>query len=541
MNSDKKDEIREDLSKEAQSEIVKDKSVHQSDADYYHDDSQLDENASKSQKKSRSSKIKKETDKRTKSLKIFSIGTVFLALAALIFVNLIFDSAFGKQLSWDMTSTQRLSIGDLSKNLVANLDKDVEVIALFELNDTTRAANPDFVPVLEDYEKYANSHLKISYIDPAKNPALLREIDPNQLHNPQAGDFVVRCGDKVRVITRISCFNFDEEYLYQTGQYKVVSNNVEFNFSGAIAYVISDVSNKAYFTSNHNESSSAQIMTVLKNRNFLTAELDLSKGEIPEDCDLLIFNNPKLDISEAEENLLKKYIMEDGGNLIVVSNFGDGSANTFVDLKRMNNVMHIVNMDITNNLIVELDMSYMVSTSNLYFWSLLDLAEPFKDPKGMPVQGFYMRSIQEYNNPKEYITVSPIMSTSSSAVVFVEGDQNQASAPNIIHSGMMSVYNGSPKESKVVALGSTFMTEDSVIQALSVNDPNPQTFGRIASHVVGDNTTTLNIPSAMYPSSALSKPPTTGNATLMVVIFFAVLPLSLVLVAIIVYNRRKKL
>src|ERR1035437_10051161 len=104
-------------------------------------------------------KKKKSVDKRARSLRFFSVGSVIVIIAILLVVNLLFGSVFNGKLSWDLSSTKSNSIGDVSKGIVSNLNKDVEIVGLFELTTDTETQYKDFVPLLKDYAEKSNGHI----------------------------------------------------------------------------------------------------------------------------------------------------------------------------------------------------------------------------------------------------------------------------------------------------------------------------------------------------------------------------------------------
>src|SRR5664280_94012 len=110
-------------------------------------------------------KKKKSVDKRAKSLRFFSIGSVIFIIAILLVVNLLFDSIFSGKLSWDLSSMQVNSISDVSKGIVSKMNKDVEIVGLFELTKDAEKNYADFVPVLNDYAAKSNGHITVRYVD----------------------------------------------------------------------------------------------------------------------------------------------------------------------------------------------------------------------------------------------------------------------------------------------------------------------------------------------------------------------------------------
>ena len=76
-----------------------------------------------------------------------------MLIALLLVVNIFFDSILGDYLKWDLTNTESNSIGDVSKSVLNNLDKDIEIVGLFELTPDLKKTTPYsyFVDILQDY------------------------------------------------------------------------------------------------------------------------------------------------------------------------------------------------------------------------------------------------------------------------------------------------------------------------------------------------------------------------------------------------------
>lgn len=466
-------------------------------------------------------------DKRAKSLRVFSIGSVLIAIAIVIVINLIFDSALGQRLSWDMTATKYNSIGDSSVEILSGLEKDVEIVALAE--ETMYASSSDIAMMLNDYEKHGNGRISVRYVDLQTSPLIKSELDPNEILEVRAGDFIVKSGDKVRGISYATLFNVDSN----TGG--IISNSIEASFTSAIASVTSDVMNKAYFVTSHDEGTSEQLASLLMFRNFETADLDLvATGAIPEDCDLLIFNAPQTDISVDEEALLTEYVRQNGGKVIVITGFTTEGAPR---LERLNNVMHIFNLDISDQLILEADPNYLWAMSPTS--SYMDIASSYvsRSSRGM---AYNIRAIMDFNNPKEYITTTVLMTTSENAVVVLDQQAEETSAPAKFTGAMLSVYNGSANESRAAVFGTMSVANDAFIQQYTTDNASTQLLLKVASEMVGDDSA-VSIGVKTYPSRMLTRPPTTGTVTFLSVFSLVIIPLALIVAAIIIYNRRKKL
>ena len=135
------------------------------------------------------SKIIKPSDKRNKSLKMVSISSAILFIAIVIIFNIVFESLFGANLKWDWTQTDMYTLGDVSKEILNNLEDDITIIGLYKKGTVDNFK--DVEVFLDEYVKASNGKVTVSYIDPTETPSILTDLDPEQPSGPRAGDI---CG-----------------------------------------------------------------------------------------------------------------------------------------------------------------------------------------------------------------------------------------------------------------------------------------------------------------------------------------------------------
>lgn len=482
-------------------------------------------------------KKKKSVDKRAKSLRFFSIGSVIFIIAILLVVNLLFDSIFSGKLSWDLSSMQVNSISDVSKGIVSKMNKDVEIVGLFELTKDAEKNYADFVPVLNDYAAKSNGHITVRYVDPVKYPSIITELDPNNTISPAAGSFVVKCGDKIKLINPSDCFTYDEQTYYQTGSYVATSNNVEYNFTGAISTVTSDVITKAYFTTNHKESTHVQLNTLLSNNGMEVADVStVENTAIPDDCSLLIIDDPLEDISTPDISLLNNYLAN-GGKLIVIS--GYESANlTFPNL---NEVLHTMNLNISNSRISENDMTYRIQATSGYM-GYADV------PAGTFAPAAYskallladMRAVSVFDNPKSYIATEPVITSSASALLEANGDSTQAGVAGVQNIAMYSANSGGKAKSEAVVIGTTYLTSDEYISQYSLNDQNVAFFSSIALKLTG-TANTVQVEVKQIPNYTFASAPTANTQGIWSIALIVILPMTFIVIGVVIYKKRKNM
>ena len=483
-------------------------------------------------------KKKRKVDKRARSLRLFSVGSVIVIVAILLVLNLLFGSMFGTKLSWDLSEQKANSIGDVSKGILSKLNKDVEIVGLFEKNSSNEAQYSDFLNILADYQKESNGKITVRYVDPVKYPSIMTELDPNKTLNPTAGSFVVKCGDKIREINPSDCVQYDEQAYYTTGSVVKLSNSVENIFTGAISAVTSDATQKVYFTSGHQEAAHQYITRLLSNNSYDVADLSLlSVTSIPDDCSLIIIDNPQVDISTDEAKLLTDYLGK-GGNLIVIADYEDAS----IDYTNLNGVLHTMNLNLSGDRINENNMDYRTQATYGFMNCYADI------PTGTLVASAesktlltgYCRSITEFDNPKSYIKTEPLIQTSSTAVLALNGDENNIGTSGTQNIAMYSKNDGGKITSEAVVVGTIYLTSDDFIAAYTMNNRNVTFFNEIVNKLIG-TTNTVQVPVMEYPSYTLTRAPAASMQGIWSVVLVALIPLVFITIAIVVYRKRKHL
>jgi len=485
-------------------------------------------------------KAKKESkgiDKRSLSLRLFSVGSVIAIIAILIVVNILFDSVLGNVLKWDLTQNQNNSIGDISKGILSQMEKDVEIVGLFELNDGTKQQYKDFILLLEDYEAQSGGRVKVRYVDPQKYPSIIKDLDPNGTLIPDAGAFIVKSGDRLRQVTPEECFTIDEQTYYSTGMLNVLSNSVEMNLTGAIQSVTSDSLFKVLFTTNHGEQSAVQITSLLRNNGFAVEEVStMSIEKIPDDCSLVVIHLPGTDLSKQDVAMFTDYL-EAGGNLVVVTDFTAQS----ISLPNLNEVLHTMNLNITDSLVSENNMDYRFqATSGYGSYANVKQGSISDADVDQAILSAYNRGISVFDNPKAYIATEPLITSSYNAVLEENGDPTKAGVEGAQNIAMYSKNAFGAVPGEAVVIGTSYLTSDSFIENFSLNHQNVTFFYTIVKKLVGMEST-VQIPVKEYPSFTLSSFPSANTQTIISVLLIAVIPLALIVTSIVVYRKRKHL
>lgn len=488
------------------------------------------------------SKNSKKTDSRFKSLKTFSTVSCIIVIAIAIIFNVLLDQVLAPYLTFDLSATKQNSITPEFKEFVDGLPSDtkVRIVGLFERpDDVSGSAMQYVIPMLDNLVKESDGKISVEYVDIEKNPAIVTELDPEGLVNFEANTFVLNCNSKNFVVTPAMCFMIDEYYLAQYNQIKVIENMAQVTFANAIANLTNPNHAKAYFLSGLNEDSHEYVDVILSSLCVDSVNLPVSDSfTVPDDCEILFILGINQDLSEKVAFEIKEYLQRGGKLFVAVSYTQD---NAYIDFKNLNDVLHDMNINIDPYVICENDTSYMLDGMGLE--SYLDVTSEYSSllTDNSRVRASYMRPVREYDNPKTYINVAPVLQTSPNCVVGTEREQITANFTQL-NAGMYATYTGMENPPEVYVFGTNDFTNDAWLsQNGGVTDPNARFTKEVIKSLLNvDNT--VNISSQPIANYSLNSGKVTANSIVVITFFLIVIiPLAFIIIAAFVYNKRKNL
>jgi ABC-2 type transport system permease protein len=464
-----------------------------------------------------------------------SIILTAVVVAIAVFVNLLVGMA---DIKWDLTSSKLYSISDTTKNVLDKLNKDVVIYGLFD--EDKIGAGSDYKEVTELLNQYAKyPRIKIEYIDPDKNPGFISSLDPENIKGIQEQDFVIKCGDKIRILSYYDLFatQFDR---YSFQMYKVGSI-AEQGFTGAIKYVTADKTPTIYFAEGHEENNLdrdyTQIKEVLNKNNYDVKTLNLLLSEkVPDDAETLVVASPKRDITADEREKIQEYL-ENGGRAVFM--FDPVETNTvFTEFDKL---LSNYNISLNYDMVIENDANRHVPGRNYDIVPDLQLNDI---NYGLNPENFVMvmpksRSINVLKNQKDYITVTPLIKTSSQA----EGEQIDATR-GANNEGPLDLaiaveHNGYSKPSKILVLGNGSFMTDRAIQQYQQYSINGLYFFLNSLSWLQDAADEDIIAPKLYDTAGIQI--SALQATVTGIIMLVLFPLLILLTGLFVYLRRRHL
>lgn len=245
----------------------------------------------------------------TKAFRKGSYSTVIMVviIAIVIAANVMFSKLPTAARNIDVSSNNLYSIGDTTHSVLDGLKNDVEIIVIKDKESTDKRIST----LLAKYADYSD-HIKVTYKDPVLYPSVLTTYDTEE------NNIVIKC-DATDKTTKVA---FSDIIVTSTSYY---GSTYETSFDGegqltkAIDYVSNENNKLIYTISGHGESNLGKNISGLiskSNFNVKSVNLLVDNG-IPDDCDMLICNQPTKDFADDELKLLREY-MENGGKMTVV-------------------------------------------------------------------------------------------------------------------------------------------------------------------------------------------------------------------------------
>ncbi|MBO5906997.1 MAG: Gldg family protein [Clostridia bacterium] len=276
------------------------------------------------------------------------LGTVLVALAilAVIALNLVL-TYFGGVGLWlaDMTPEGLYTVSDDMKkytSFINELDNDERKIKI------TFCSDPDILVASENTRvpyflalglQNIYDRVEVETVNVEYNPTAVSQYKATSLSTIEGGDIIVSYGDRYRVVNARSFWLND-------GGGNLYSFNGEYKLTSIIMSVVAKNRPVAYFVTNHGETyydaqnpsregnaEAEAIYNLLTERGLTTKTLDLSAvSDVPDDCVLLVINNPRTDflydesqldtlgyVSETEK--LDRYLVSNQGAIMISKDY----------------------------------------------------------------------------------------------------------------------------------------------------------------------------------------------------------------------------
>jgi len=459
-----------------------------------------------------------------------SIILIAVVVAIAVIINLLVGMI---SVRIDLTPNKLFSISDETVKILNELDKDVVIYGLFDEAKIKDSAYSDVVEILSHYDKHPR--IKVEYVDPERNPGFINELDPENLKDISNNDFVVKCGDKMKVLSYYDLFS--TQFNQYTWNQDITGIKAEQGFTGAIRYVSADVTPVVYFMAGHGERDVDREYTVVKEylekNNYEVKLLNLfTMDSVPEDAEMVIVASPTKDLSSEEAYKFKKYL-DDGGKAV----FMFDSLESNPQFTEFDKILMDYGVSLNYDKVKENDDSRRDPTNP--YAILLDIQSSSIVPEKFNTIFTNSRSINILRNQKEYITVTSLAKTSDKAV----GEQiDKTKGENIAGPLDLAVAvedKGGTKVSKILVIGNGSFISDNAIDQYGPYSRNGLYFFLYSLNWLQDKKDEVIIAPKTYETPVLTISAKQASITGIAVV--VVLPLLVLGTGLYVFLRRRHL
>ena len=485
-------------------------------------------------------------DKRALSLKLFSIFSVIILVVIAIVFNILFESILGDKLKIDFTATSQNTITQQTQDYIDSLPDDtyIQIVGLLDRPSNDTFGYSYIVPLLDDYVAKSNGKISVEYKNPESYPSIYKELDPDNVYNltTLTGQYVIKVGNRIQTVSPMDCFEYDENYLAY-GQYVFTKNITESVFTNAIYNAVSEPTLKAYYITDNSGLTHSKLVTVLNGMNIDAEALQITtEFSFPDDCDLLFIENLNTDISPDMALDITDYLSR-GGKLIVGLNLSP--LNVQEAFSNVNAVLDYMNLKLDFSSVQENNPQYVMNNGTDSH--IVPTTDYIDFTNSQTCIGSFLRPVKNSDNNKSYITTSTVLTTSSMATsaAFVDDAIITNNEPSTYYVGMYSTYQGMANPPAVYVFGTTTFTSDEYISAHGMNDGNVVFLRSCVRDLLGDKANNLNNITIegknIADYSIDTDKATVSTVNTIMLVFMVILPLAFVVMAVVVFKRRKNL
>jgi ABC-2 type transport system permease protein len=451
----------------------------------------------------------------------YSIAVIIIFITAVIGLNLIVNAV---PVSIDLTPNKEFSTGIQTKEVLAKLDKDIVIYALFDETEF-KSGYVQLDKLIDDYT--SNKHITLKFIDAYKNPGAAKQLDPDNFYKLQPTDLFFVCGDKKKAVT-ISDFTTKRTDSSTGETYDELA--VEETLTGAIMYVTAKETPVIYFIQGHGEIELSQISYLneyLSRNNFDIKTIEtITADKIPDDADMLVFLSPMQDITSEERAKIQDFLNASdvkSKSLMVFSDYTEQGSN----FTQINTLLEEYNLRINNDSIKENDPQYYLAGSQFYLL-------PTYTVGGYKVFTPNSRSVSILLNEKTYVAEEALLETSTKAESIDIATAKSTVGKTYI--AARTEYTGGIFPTRVFVTGNTVFLSDTIISNYEDNmqfmlDQIKWTLTQSSDdiYIPGKDTVDLTITISQKQATGIS------------LAFIIIIPLILFGAGTIIYVRRKNL
>lgn len=243
----------------------------------------------------------------------FAFILAILILLVFVPINMIFGY-YDKV--YDMTPSGKYTLNPITTQLLNDTsDKQIEIYFLSSLMDLKEV--PSCLPLYHTLTKLdEQDNITLTCFDPNEDTELAESLNPTGLLDVGLADIFVKCGDTIKQIKFIRCFQTDSNNIVEYAGEELIAGAISLCTSGNLPTV--------YFLKGYSDKTLDENYSIYKEEimvdNYDVKELDLSTvDKVPENTAIIYLSAPQKDISDSDRDKLSQYIDNGGAISMLLS------------------------------------------------------------------------------------------------------------------------------------------------------------------------------------------------------------------------------
>nr|WP_303243329.1 GldG family protein [uncultured Blautia sp.] len=323
-------------------------------------------------------------------------------IAVVIVINMIVSTIPSKYSEIDISSQKLYSIGDETKKMLKDLEKDVTIYQIAQ----SGSEDENISNLLKKYED-ESKHIKVEQKDPVVNPKFVSQYTSDDL---SANSLIVVCGDRNKVIDYNNIYETSIDY--QTYSSQTTGFDGEGQITSAIGYVTSENLPVLYTVEGHGEKDmDSSIKEDIEKANMDIKSLNLlTEGTVPDDADCLFIDSPSTDFSSDEKDAIIEYL-ENGGKAMIFSDY------TTEDMPNFDAILENYGVQRTEGVVFEGDNQHYAMQMPYYLVPTINSTDASSETAsaGYYVLAPYAQGIKQLDDVRDTVKIESILTTSDQA------------------------------------------------------------------------------------------------------------------------------
>ncbi|MBR0153581.1 MAG: Gldg family protein [Lachnospiraceae bacterium] len=450
----------------------------------------------------------------------YSTLMILMMIVVVLVINLAVTTL---DLQVDVSKSQVFTLTDTTKEILSGLENDISIyyIAQEGLQEET------IYKIVERYPAESSKvHLELK--DVVLYPNFAKQYTTGEILN----NSLIVVNNDTGAYKYIDYENL-LAYANTSSSIEASGLDVEGQVTAGIVAVSSSDLPTMYYVGGHGETKLSDAFTksvgkqniTLKNLNMYTAT------EIPEDCDVLLFNGPTYDLSEEESQMVKDF-MAKGGNVVILL------SNSEEELPNLEELLRYYGVERHPGIIVE-SSGYYLGTYRTYLLPQvgyhMSITRTFSD--GLTMILPMTQGLTEVSDQRASLSVHRLLKTSNEAYLKADTQATTTQKEAGDEDGPFDlgyyIEENDGKKGKMLVLASHYFINQTMLESGQYG--NEAFMAEVLAYMTGVQ---MSIPARSLQQQYVV--PTHTQSIVWAVITVGVIPLILLTTGFIIWIRRRR-